>query len=75
MVPRITNVITFTFLLLLWYLFHPAQQAPQVSDAIHKGDLLVLVRTGLLQDLPHVHLGCIILLFGLPSGAASKSTV
>lgn len=67
--------ITFTFLLLLWYLFHPAQQAPQVGDAVHEGDLLVFVGTGLLQDLPHVHIGSIILLFVLPGGAASKGTL
>ncbi|KAG7225590.1 hypothetical protein INR49_004996, partial [Caranx melampygus] len=51
------------------------QQTPQICDAIHKGDLLILIWTGVLQDLPHIHLRSVILLFRLPDGAVYEGTI
>ncbi|TNN63149.1 hypothetical protein EYF80_026613 [Liparis tanakae] len=57
------------------FLYHfSSTQTPQVRDAVHEGDLLVLIRPGLLQDLPHVHLGGVVLLFGLPGGAVTRGS-
>lgn len=60
---------TLAFLLLFWYLLHPPQQTPQISDSIRKGNLLILVRSGMLEDLPHINIWALILLFWLPSRA------
>lgn len=70
-----TDLFTFTFLLLFWDLLHPPKQTPQICDAIHKGNLFILVWPGLLQDLPHIHLWSVILLFWLPSGAVYEGTM
>ena len=66
--------ITFALLLLFRDLLHPPQQTPQICDAVHEGDLLVLVRPGVLQDIPHIHLGGVVLRFRLPSGAEYEGT-
>lgn len=70
-----TDLFTFGFLLLLVGLLQSLQQTPQICDAIHKGDLLILIWTGVLQDLPHVHLRSVILLFRLPDGAVYEGTM
>lgn len=38
------------------HLLQALQHAPQVSDAVVKGDLLVLARMGTLQQFPYVYL-------------------
>lgn len=65
---------TFAFLLLFRDLLHPPQQTPQICDAVHKGDLLVLIWSGVLQDLPHINLWSVIH-FHLPSGAGYEGTM
>lgn len=62
----LTSQLTFTFLFLFWYLLQPPQQTPQICDAIHEGNLLILIWSGLLQDLPYIHLWGVILLLWLP---------
>lgn len=66
---------TFAFLLLFWHLLHPLQQTPQICDAVHKGDLLILIWPGVLQDFPHIDIWGVILLFWLPSGAGYEGTM
>lgn len=45
---------------MLWlddlHLFQTFQHAPQVGDAILKGDFLILARMGTLKQFPHVYL-------------------
>lgn len=70
-----TDLSTFQLLLLFRHLFQPLQQTPQVCDAVHKGNLFILIWPGVLQDLPHIHLWSVILLFVLPSGAKYEGTM
>lgn len=56
---------TFAFLLLFWYFLHSPQQTPKICDSICKGDFLVLIWSGLFEDLPHINFRGIILLFRL----------
>ncbi|TNN83324.1 hypothetical protein EYF80_006305 [Liparis tanakae] len=44
----------------------PLEQAPQVRDAVLKGDLLIVAGLGVLQDVPHVHVHFFYLLLLLP---------
>lgn len=56
--PSLTSCLIRLTLAMLglngFHLFQTFQHAPQVSDAILKGDFLVLARMGILKQFPHV---------------------
>lgn len=43
------------------HLLKTFQHAPQVGDAILEGNFLIFARMGILQQLPHVNLGLLLL--------------
>lgn len=56
--PSFTSCLTRLTLAMLglngFHLFQTFQHAPQVSDAILKGDFLIIARMGTLKQFPHV---------------------
>lgn len=61
------GMLTCALLLHPAHALEPLKHATQVGDAILESDLLVLVGVGILQQLPHVYLGLLLLLLHLPS--------
>lgn len=64
---RSLGVLTCALLLHPAHALEALKHATQVGDAILEGDLLILVGVGVLQQLPHVYLGFLLLLLHLPS--------
>lgn len=58
--------LTLAMLGLDLHLFQSFQHAPQVSDAILKGDFLILARVGILKQFPHVNIWFHFLRFLVP---------
>lgn len=66
--PRLLlYLLTFTGLDLDLHLFQTFQHAPQVSDAILKGDFLILAGMGALKQFPHIYLFHLFLRLLLPA--------
>lgn len=60
-------MLTCALLLHPAHALEPLEHAPQVGDAVLEGDLLILAGVRVLQQLPDVHLGLLLLLLHLPT--------
>lgn len=56
------------------HLFQTLQHAPQVGDAILKGDFLILAWVGTLKQLPHIYLGLFLLRLLVPASQRKMRT-
>lgn len=62
-----SNPLTFTVLGLDLHLFQTFQHAPQVGDAILKGDFLIFAWMGVLEQFPHINVGFFLLRLLFPA--------
>lgn len=56
------------------HLFQTFQHAPQVRDAILKGDFLILAWVGILEQFPHIYVGFFLLILLFPASQREVRT-
>lgn len=59
---KLFKIHTFALLLFLFGFLQSFEQTSEISDAVRKCNLLILIRTGVFQNLPNVHLRSFLLL-------------
>lgn len=69
-----SNPLTLAVLGLDLHLFQTFQHAPQVGDAILKGDFLVFAWMGTLEQFPHINVGLFLLRLLFPASQRKVKT-